>query len=77
MPEANNETSLARIKKATGKTIRFIDEKTEVELTILGVVPKDERDTAVRWTSAAATRRAATSRSANLWSTSPSLSTSP
>src|SRR5436190_6835878 len=45
VPRASNRADLvAAVKKATGQELRFIDEKTEVALTIAGVVPRDDRD---------------------------------
>jgi exopolyphosphatase/pppGpp-phosphohydrolase len=44
VPKASNRDALvAAVKKATGKELRFIDDKTEVELTIAGVVPRGDR----------------------------------
>src|SRR4051794_7979492 len=45
MPQATNRAAFVKaVKKATGKDMRFIDDKMEVALTIAGVVPKSERD---------------------------------
>jgi exopolyphosphatase/pppGpp-phosphohydrolase len=43
----NRNELIDAIKTATGKTIRFIDDKTEVALTIVGVVPKQARNRAI------------------------------
>jgi exopolyphosphatase/pppGpp-phosphohydrolase len=44
VPKASNRDKfVAAVKKATGKELRFIDDRTEVELTILGIVPREER----------------------------------
>ncbi len=44
VPRASNRDVLvAAVKKAVGKEMRFIDDKTEVELTIAGVVPRGDR----------------------------------
>jgi exopolyphosphatase/pppGpp-phosphohydrolase len=44
VPKATNRDDLVKaVKKATGKELRFIDDKTEVELTIAGVVPPGDR----------------------------------
>ena len=44
VPRASNRDGLVRaVRKATGKALRFIDDKTEVELTIAGVVPRGDR----------------------------------
>jgi hypothetical protein len=44
LPKASNRDDfVAAVKKATGKEMRFIDDRTEVELTIAGVVPKEDR----------------------------------
>jgi exopolyphosphatase/pppGpp-phosphohydrolase len=48
VPEAKNRAAfVAAVKKATGADMVFIDDKTEVALTFLGVVPKPERGEAV------------------------------
>ena len=44
VPVAKNRAEfVAAVKKAIGKDIVFIDDKTEVALTFLGIVPKPER----------------------------------
>ena len=44
VPAAKNRADfVAAVKKAIGKEIVFIDDKTEVALTFLGVIPKPER----------------------------------
>jgi exopolyphosphatase/pppGpp-phosphohydrolase len=44
VPKASNRDALASaVKKATGKTLTFISDRTEVELTIAGVVPRGDR----------------------------------
>jgi exopolyphosphatase/pppGpp-phosphohydrolase len=45
VPKASNRDAfVAAVKKATGKELRFIDDRTEVELTIAGIVPREQRD---------------------------------
>jgi exopolyphosphatase/pppGpp-phosphohydrolase len=44
VPKASNRDGLVKaVKKATGKELRFIDDRTEVELTIAGVIPRGDR----------------------------------
>jgi hypothetical protein len=44
LPKASNRVDFIQaVKKATGKELRFIDDRTEVELTIAGVIPKEDR----------------------------------
>jgi hypothetical protein len=48
LPRASNRDAFVRaVKKATGKDLRFIDDRTEVELTIAGVTPKGDRDRSI------------------------------
>jgi hypothetical protein len=48
VPKASNRDAfVAAVKKATGKDLRFIDDLTEVELTIAGIVPKEERERSI------------------------------
>jgi hypothetical protein len=48
LPKASNwDDFVAAVKKATGKQIHFIDDKTEVALSIAGIVPKTYRDLAL------------------------------
>jgi exopolyphosphatase/pppGpp-phosphohydrolase len=44
VPKASNRDALvAAVRKATGKELQFIDDKTEVELTVAGVIPRGDR----------------------------------
>jgi hypothetical protein len=45
--KANQQTLSEAIRKATGATMAFIDAKREVELSIVGIVPRKYRDQAV------------------------------
>jgi exopolyphosphatase/pppGpp-phosphohydrolase len=48
VPKANNRDELvAALKKRTSKEIRFIDERTEVELGIRGIIPPDLQGSAL------------------------------
>src|SRR5262249_38184689 len=48
VPDAKNRPALvAAVKKAIDKDLRFIDDKTEVELSILGIVPREHRKDAL------------------------------
>lgn len=48
VPAAKNRADfVATVKKATGKTITFIDDKTEVALTFLGVIPRADRSDSI------------------------------
>jgi hypothetical protein len=48
VPKAVNRADFVKaVNKATAKDLRFIDDRTEVALTITGVVPRDERDISI------------------------------
>ncbi len=48
LPKATNwDDFVAAVRKATGKQIHFIDDRTEVALSIAGIVPRTYRDVAI------------------------------